>query len=367
MIELVDLKRQYALIRTELHEAMERVMSSAGFILGEEVEKFEEEFACFCGVKHAVGVATGTDALLLSLKALGIGEGDEVITVPFTFVATALAIHHAGARPVFVDVDAETRNMDVAQIESAITPRTRAIMPVHLYGVPADMEPILKIAEKYGLAVIEDACQAHGALYRGKRCGGIGTLGCFSFYPSKNLGAYGDGGIVLTDDDELAGKIKMLRVYGAERRDYCIYRGYNSRLDALQASILRVKLRYLEEWNRKRREAVQRYNCLLRELPLKTPSEPNDTYCVYHLYVVETERREELREKLKQRDIATAVHYPCPIHSQKSFRDLGYHEGDFPVSERLSRTVLSLPMFPELTESEIEHICSIIRKTIQET
>jgi len=360
VIPFLDLRRHIIHLRPEIEAAIAGVLKRGWFILGEEVANFEAEFAAYCGVSHAVGVASGTDALHLALRAVGVGPGDQVITVANAGVPGVAAIELAGGRPVFVDVDPTTHNMDPALVEQAITPRTRAILPVHLYGHPADLTPILEVARRYDIAVVEDAAQAHGALYKGRRVGSIGHVGCFSFYPTKNLGAFGDGGAVVTDDPDLAERVRRLRQYGWEKQYYSTVRGVNSRLDELQAAILRVKLRHLEAWNARRRQIAARYKELLDGSPLVLPMEAPDVVHVYHLYVIRSGHRDELRERLRQAGIGTAIHYPLPAHLQAAYRDLGYAPGSLPVTERLAGEVLSLPMFPELSDEEIERVAASI-------
>jgi dTDP-4-amino-4,6-dideoxygalactose transaminase len=362
VVPVFDLKRQYAEIREEIDGAYARVMGRGNFILGEEVAAFEEEFARYLGVKYGVGVASGTEALYLSLLAAGVGIGDEVITVPNTAVPTVSAISQTGAKPVFVDINPDNYTMDTARLESAVTPRTKAVIPVHLYGNVADMTPLMEIARKHKLAVIEDCAQAHGAEYKGKKAGTIGTMGAFSFYPTKNLGAYGDGGMVVTDDEFLARKLKLLRNYGqTDKEKYLhIIKGINSRLDELQAAVLRVKLKHLDRWNKKRREIAALYNKLLSGLPLALPAEASYARYVYHLYVVRAERRDDLRQYLAGNDIGSAVHYPIPVHLQPAYADLNLAAGSFPAAEKYAAEVVSLPMFPELREEEIQFIAATI-------
>jgi len=349
-------------MRPEIDAAIAGVLDRGWFILGEEVRSFEEEFAAYCGTRYGVGVASGTDALHLALRAVGVGPGDEVITVANAGVPGVAAIEMAGGRPVFVDVDPVTYNLNPALIEEAITTRTRAILPVHLYGHPADMDPIMEIARRHNLFVVEDAAQAHGALYKGRRVGSLGHVGCFSFYPTKNLGAYGDGGMVVTNDPELAERVRRMRQYGWESQYYSTMRGVNSRLDELQAAILRVKLRILENWNARRRQIATLYTELLGRSSLVLPTEAPDAVHVYHLYVVRSDCRDALREQLRRAGIGTGVHYPLPAHLQEAYRDLGYSSGSLPVTECLAREVLSLPMFPELTEDEVEQVVEAVLK-----
>lgn len=360
MIPFVDLKAQYAAIRHEVAPAIAGVLERCQFTLGSEVSAFEAEFAAYCGAAHGIGVNTGTSALHLALMAAGVGPGDEVITVPFTFVATVSAVQYAGATPVFVDVDARTLTMDVTAIESAITPRTKAILPVHLYGLPADMDPILDIARRHGLVVIEDACQAHGAEYKGRRAGSLGDLACFSFYPGKNLGAYGEGGMVTTGNPAYAKTIRMLRDWGAERKYEHVLKGYNFRLEELQAAVLRVKLRHLEDWTEKRRGAAAHYDALFESSGLARPQGPAHARHVRHLYVVRTRERSSWQTALGALGIQTGIHYPTPIHLLPAFQDLGARAGQFPQSERAAREVLSLPMFPELTAAQCEEVATAV-------
>lgn len=363
MIPFVDLRAQYNSIKEEIDEAIQSVLNHSSFIMGEELKKFEEEFAQFCDVKYAIGVANGSDALTLALRACDICEGDEIITVPNTFIATTEAITQVGGQIVFVDIDPKTYTIDVSRIEEKITNETKAIIPVHLYGQSVDMDPILKIAKKYNLKVIEDAAQAHGAEYKGRKAGSIGDVACFSFYPAKNLGAYGDAGMVVTNDDEISKKVKLLRNHGRITKKYeHEIEGYSSRLDNLQAAILRVKLRYLNRWNDKRRKSVEVYNRLLSEIDeIILPYEADYAKHVYHLYVIRTEGRDGLREVLKSSGIATGIHYPIPLHLQPAYNYLGYKEGNFPITEKTSQEILSLPMFAELTEEQIKEIFKVIR------
>ena len=359
-IQFVDLRQDYQEIKEEINQAIQRVLESGWFILGKELEAFEKEFAKYIGVKHVIGVNSGSDALYLSVKALGIGKGDEVITVSHTFISTVDAITRNGAKPVFVDIDPETYTMDVSQIEKKITERTKAIIPVHLYGHPADMDPIMEIAEEYGLYIIEDASQAHGAEYKGRKVGSIGHVACFSFYPTKNLGAYGDGGAIVTNDDELAENLRMLRNYGSSKKYYHDFVGVNSRLDEIQAAVLRVKLGHLDEWNEKRRKIAKLYNELLEDSDVITPIEKEWAKHVYHLYVIRHRERDKLHQYLLKNGIKTQIHYPVPVHLQKAYLDLGIR-AKLPVTERISREILSLPMFPYLTDAEIEKIAMVVK------
>jgi dTDP-4-amino-4,6-dideoxygalactose transaminase len=361
-IPFVDLQAQHRALQEELGAAIAEVMQNCDFILGRAVEGFEKEFAQFIGAQQAVGVSSGLDALRLSLQAAGIGPGDEVIVPANTFIATALAVSAVGARPVLVDVEEATFNIDPARIESAISPRTKVIIPVHLYGQSADMEPILAIARRHKLAVIEDACQSHGAQYNGRTTGTFGLAGCFSFYPAKNLGACGDGGMIVTNDDAFAARLRVLRNCGQKQKYVHVEKGGNSRLDTVQAAILRVKLKHLAGWNESRARHAQRYTERLAGLgAVKTPRvAPHRTH-VFHLYVVRVPRRAEMQEFLVQRGVQTVIHYPTPIHRHAAYADLGYPPGSFPVAERLSEEILSLPMFAELTDAQIDTVCESVR------
>lgn len=365
-VPFVDLATQYASIEAELNAAMRDVLLKTDYILGKDVELFEEEFAAYCGADHAVGLDSGMSALELALRACGVGPGDEVITAANSFIASALAITHSGATPVLVDVDPETYNIDVAAVAQAITPRTRAILPVHLYGQPADLDPIMEIARRHGLAVIEDACQAHGARYKGRRVGGLGHAAAFSFYPGKNLGAYGDGGMVVTNDAGIAQSVRMLRNYGQREKYQHVVLGYNRRLDTLQAAVLRVKLRYLDAWNGARRQHAARYNELLRGHDLVIPSEAAYAESVWHLYVVRVAQRDGLRAHLTTNGIATGIHYPVPIHLQPAYADLGYGAGDFPISERAAQEIVSLPMYAELGAEAIAGVAEAVLSFLAE-
>jgi len=355
-VPFVDLASQYRSIAAEIDEAVSRVIRETDFILGREVGRFEEEFASFCEAKWAVGVDSGTSALELALRAYEIGPGDEVITAANSFIASALAISHAGATPVLVDVDADTYTIEVAAIERAITSRTKAIIPVHLYGHPADMEPIMRLAQRHGLVVIEDACQAHGARYKGKRAGSLGHAAAFSFYPGKNLGAYGDGGAVVTSDDAIAKRLGMLRNYGQREKYQHMFRGYNRRLDTLQAAVLRIKLTHLEEWNDARRQHAKTYCRLLGQTGIGVPRAAAHSESVWHLYVIQTDQRDAVKEYLASHGIGVGIHYPIPIHLQPAYRDLGYRPGDFPVTEECARRILSLPMYAELTPEIVNRV-----------
>ena len=363
MIPLADLKAQYNSMKPEIDNAIQGVLNSTSFIMGEELERFEEKFALFCNTKYAIGVANGSDALILSLRACGIGKGDEVITVPHTFIATAEAISNVGGKIIFVDIDSKTYTIDVSKIEEKISNKTKAIIPVHLYGQPADMDPIIKLAKKFNLKIIEDAAQAHGAEYKDKKVGSMGDVACFSFYPGKNLGAYGDAGMITTNSEEIAKKVKLLRNHGRITKKYeHEIEGYSSRLDNLQAAILRVKLKYLNKWNDLRRRNAKKYNELLSNIGgINTPYEADYAKHVYHLYVVRTEERDKLREELKSNGVTTGIHYPIPLHLQPAYNYLGYKRGDFPITEECSKEILSLPMFAELGDRHIEEIVKLIK------
>jgi dTDP-4-amino-4,6-dideoxygalactose transaminase len=361
VIPFVDLKAQYQGIKEEVNAAIQGVLDSCAFTLGPEVVAFEQEFAAYSGSVHGMGVNTGTSALHMALLAAGVGRGDEVITVPFTFMATVSSIDYCGATPVLVDIDLVTFTMDPAQLEAAITPRTKAIIPVHLYGQCADMDPILAIAKKHGLVVIEDAAQAHGAEYKGRRAGSMGDMGCFSFYPGKNLGAAGEGGMVVTANPEFAKTVRMLRDWGAEKKYHHVLKGYNFRMEGIQGAVLRVKLRHLEKWTEARRAAAARYDHLLPGAGVGLPKAMDYARHVYHVYAVRTTERAALQEALSARGVQTGIHYPFPVHLLPAFADLGYKAGAFPHSERAAQEVLSLPMFPELTAAQSEQVASALR------
>lgn len=359
-IPFLDLKAQYESIKDEIAPAIQRVLDSCSFIGGEPLESFERDFAAYFGTSYALGMANGTDALHLVLRGLGIGPGDEVITAANSFIASASAIVMAGARPVFVDIDPLSYTIDPAAIEAAITPRTKAIIPVHLYGQPADMRPIMEIATRHQLFVVEDAAQAHGVDYEGQRVGSIGHVACFSFYPGKNLGAYGDGGAITTNDVELVQRLKELRDHGRTSKYEHAVVGYNSRLDSIQASVLHVKLRYIDGWNRQRQQIAAWYKLALQGSDLVLPEvRPGSTH-IHHLYVVRSNERDALQKQLAEAGIATGIHYPIPLHLQPAFRDLGYRVGDMPHTEAAAQQVLSLPMFPELTHEQVEQIAGAV-------
>ncbi len=374
-MKFLDLSAQYKSIKEEIDEAIKRVLENTTFIGGKEVEDFEKEIAEFCGVKHAIGLNSGTDALFLSLKALGVGSGDEVITTPFTFIATAGVITNCGAKPVFADIESSTFNISPERIEGLITPKTKAIIPVHLFGQTADMDEIMDIARKHNLYVIEDAAQAIGAEYRGKKAGlpaealakagTIGDFGCFSFFPSKNLGAYGDGGMIITNSDNLAEKIRLLKNHGSSSKEKYLNLicGTNSRLDALQAAILRVKLKYLSKWSKERAEKAAYYSERLKGVgDIVTPVTESDRNHIFHQYTIRTKSREGLQKSLKEKEIPTMIYYPLPLHLQPAFQNLGLKSGDFPESEKVSKEVLSLPIYPELSKIEQNLIIKRIKE-----
>jgi dTDP-4-amino-4,6-dideoxygalactose transaminase len=364
MIPFLDLQAQYATIKDDIQQAVARVFDSGQFVLGDEVAAFETEFSRYVGADHGIAVNTGTSALHLALLAAGVGPGDEVITVPFTFVATVAAIGYTGASAVFVDIDPRSFTMDVTQIEAAITPRTKAILPVHLYGQPADMDPILAIARKHGLVVIEDACQAHGAEYKGLRVGSLGDFACFSFYPGKNLGACGEAGMVVTSNARQAEQMRMLRDWGQARKYQHTLRGFNYRMEGLQGAILRVKLRHLDAWTDARRSRAAEYDRFLRGSDVVRPVEMPYARHVYHIYAIRTADRAELQRSLQSHGVQTGIHYPIPVHLQEGYRDLGYVAGDFPHSEKAAREVLSLPMYPELSNIQAEVVSAAVHHDV---
>jgi dTDP-4-amino-4,6-dideoxygalactose transaminase len=360
-VPYLDLRAQYHSIKTEIDAAVLRVLESTQYTLGDEVAAFERSFAGYCGAAEGVGVNSGTSALHLALLAAGVGPGDEVITVPFTFVATVSAIVYTGARPVLIDIEPDFYTMDPARLEAAITPRTKAIVPVHLYGQPADMDPILRIAAARGIPVIEDAAQAHGAEYNGRRCGSMGQTACFSFYPGKNLGAYGEAGAVVTSDADAARRIRVLRSWGEERRYEHAVKGFNYRMDGIQGAILRVKLKYLDAWTEARRDRARQYRTALADTVVRMPAERPNARHVYHVLAVRVPDRDDWRARLTAAGIQTGVHYPIPVHLQPAHRDLGYSAGDFPISEAAAADVLSLPIFPELTDAQIGAVAGVFR------
>lgn len=360
-VPFVDLSTQFELLRGELLPRMEHVMKRAAFILGEEVEEFEQVFATFCGCVECVGVSSGCDALLWAMKSLGIGPGDEVITVANTYIATVLAIKMAGATPVLVDCLVDTWEIDPQAVERALTPCTKAILPVHLYGQPADMNALRKIVQGKSIYLVEDAAQAHGAIYQGEKCGSMGALGCFSFYPGKNLGAYGDGGAVVTKNAEWADYIRMMRNYGQRKKYHHELAGWNSRLDTLQAAVLLIKMRHLDKWNTARRRIAQQYHESLKGYPVRFQSADEGVVPVYHLMAVMTARRDDLLAHMNRWGVQCGIHYPIPVHLQKACEDLALPEGSFPVSEELARQELSLPMYPELNDQQVAHICQSVK------
>jgi len=362
-VPLLDLNRQYKSIQGEINEAIQKVLNHGMFVMGPEVKELESELAGYCDAKNGIGVASGTDALLLSLRGIGVGPGHEVITSTFTFFATAGVISRLGAKPVFIDIDPKTFNIDPAKIEKAVTEKTRAIIPVHLYGQMAEMDEIRSIAAKRNINIIEDAAQAIGSTYKNKKAGAFGVAACYSFFPSKNLGAYGDGGFVTTNDDRLADLIRRLRVHGAQPKYFHSTVGYNSRLDTIQAAVLKVKLKYLPSWHELRREKAGRYNEMLGDIPqVQTPYVSNYNYHIYHQYTLIVEERDRLKDFLKKREIGLDTYYPLPLHLQECYKDLHYKKGDLPVAEELAGKVISLPIFPELTGAEQEYVAESIRE-----
>jgi dTDP-4-amino-4,6-dideoxygalactose transaminase len=361
-IPLVDLKKQYAPLKDEILQGIGRVLDGMQLFLGENVQGLEREFTQFCGAAHGIGVSDGTTSLQIILRAMDIGPGDEVITPSHTFIATAEAILLVGAKPVFVDIDPDTMLMDVAQVEAKITPRTKAIMPVHLYGQIVEMDSLLEIASQHGLRVIEDACQAHGAEYKGKKAGSLGDAAGFSFYFSKNLGAYGEGGFITTQDSELARKIRMIRDHGSGSRYHHDMLGFNGRLDEIQAVVLRAKLPHLAEWNEKRRQHARLYTELLKGTPAITPVELPANCHIYHLYVIRVPRRDELQAWLKEQGVFSGIHYPIPIHLQASMAELGYQKGDLPVTENVVSQILSLPMYAELSDQDVGFVAEKVKE-----
>lgn len=359
-IQFVDLRKQYEPIKEEVLSGIAQVLDGMHLFLGENVQQLEKDFAKFCGAAHGIGVSDGTAALSIILRAMEIGPGDEVITVSHTFIATAEAIILSGATPVFVDIDPATYLMDVTQVEAKITPRTKAILPVHLYGQTVEMDPLMEIAKRHGLRVVEDACQAHGAEYKGRKAGSLGDAAGFSFYYSKNLGAYGEGGFISTNDTELAIKMRKIRDHGSGVRYHHDLIGLNGRLDEIQAVVLRAKLPHLAGWNEKRREHAHLYNELLKDAPVVLPTERTGNIPVYHLYVISTPKRDEMQTFLKEQGIFTGIHYPIPVHLQKSMEFLGYKQGDFPVTEHVVSQILSLPMYAELIDDEIKYVADAV-------
>ena len=366
MVPFLDLKAQYSEIHVQIESAIKRVLQSAQFIQGPEVSAFEERFAAYCETSHCVAVNSGTSALHLALLAAGVGPGDEVITVSMTFVATTAAVLYVGARPVYVDVDPVSWTMDPAKVAAAITPHTKAILPVHLHGLMADMDPIIEIARRNGLAVIEDAAQAHGAEYKNRRAGSVGDIGCFSFYPGKNLGAYGEGGAAVTSNPELARRMAMLRDWGQEARYHHVLAGYNYRMDGVQGAVLNVKMNYIEDWTEKRRAAAARYDALLANTSLLRPSAPEQSKHVYHVYAVGHPRRDEAIKMLQAAGVGVGIHYPVPVHLQQAYASAGGNAGDLPVTEALAIRFLSLPIYPELTAEQAAIVIDELNKTLFE-
>ncbi len=364
-VPFLDLKAQYRTIRTEVLPALEAVCESTGFAQGPATKEFEEQFAAYCGVKHCVTLNTGTSALHLAMLCLGVGPSDEVILPAMTFIATAWGISYVGAKPVFVDVDPARRTMDPQKLEAAITKRTKAIIPVHLYGMPADMEAIMAVAGKHGIPVVEDAAQSQGARYRGKRVGPFGVMAATSFYPGKNLGAYGEGGALLTNDEAIAKHARSLRDHGQSQRYHHDEVGFNYRMDGLQGAVLSIKLKHLDAWNAARRSHAQRYNELLAGLPVTLPTFPADSESVWHLYVIECDDRDKLRERLSSAGVDTGLHYPVPLHLQKVYAGLGRGRGSFPVSERIGDRCISLPMFAELTDEQVNTVAAALRAALK--
>lgn len=359
-VPYLDLAAQMRPLRAEVDAAIATALDRCSFVLGPDVAEFEREFAAYCGARHSVAFNSGTSALHVAMRLLDIGPGDEVITTPYTFIATSWAIRYVGARPVYVDIDDATFNLDPAKTGRTITTRTKAVMPVHLYGQPCAMDPLLAVCQPAGVPVVEDAAQAHGALYGGKPVGTIGRMGAFSFYPGKNLGAYGEGGALTTNDDSLAARARSLRDHGSSQRYFHDELGYNYRMEGIQGAILRVKLKRLAAWTAARRRVARRYHELLADTPLRLPQEAAHGQSVWHLYVVRHPERDALKAHLEQAGVGCALHYPRPLHLQKCFADLGYHEGDFPVAEQASRECLALPIYPELTDAQIERVAAVV-------
>ncbi len=361
-VPYLDLQAQYQSIKAEVDQAIASVLDNSAYVLGSSVSVFEADFAKYCQTTVSIGVNNGTNALLLALKAMGIGPGDEVITAANTFIATAAAIAHSGAKPVLVDVDPISRNIDPQLIKMAMSKKTKVILPVHLYGRMADMDRIIAISEEYGLQILEDSAQAQGAEYKGRRAGSIGLMGAFSFYPGKNLGAFGEAGGITTSDVELADKVRMLRDHGSSKKYHHDLLGYNARMEGIQGAVLGVKLKYLDRWNKARNQVADWYDQELAGLPLRLPNRDDEYSQVFHVYVIETEYREQLQAYLSEHGIPTIIHYPIPIHLQKAFSFLDYRAGDFPITEKLSNEILSLPIFPEMTHEMVQEVSSEIRQ-----
>jgi len=365
MIPFVDLKAQYRSIKNEIDEAIQEVLENAWFVLGPRTADFERLFAAYTGARYAVGVSSGTSALHLALLTAGIGPGDEVITTPFTFVATVASIMYVGAKPILVDIDPVTYNINPAGIEEVLSPQTKAIIPVHLYGQCADMDPILNIANRYKLLVIEDAAQAHGAEYKGRRAGSMGDIACFSFYPGKNLGAYGEGGAVVTSNPDYTRRVMMLRDWGMERKNQYDLIGFNARMHGIQGAVLKVKMKYIEQWTEARRRNAEKYNQLLKEVEeVTTPTEAEYARHVYHVYVIRVKNRDQVHKKLVESGIGAGIHYPIPVHMQKGYSILGYEAGRFPVAEKVAGEVISLPIYPELTDEQINEVVASLKSSL---
>jgi dTDP-4-amino-4,6-dideoxygalactose transaminase len=367
-VPFLDLKTQYQSIKAEVDDAVQKVFTDAAFVLGPQVEEFEKNFAKFIESEQSVGVANGTDALRLAYEALGIGAGDEVIIPSHTFVATAIGVMEAGARPVLVDADPDTFLIDYSKLEKAVTPRTKAICPVHLYGRACDMDQVMGFAKKHNLKVVEDTAQAHGARWKGKRVGSFGDIGCFSFYPGKNLGAYGDGGGIVTNDERLFRQVRKLRNYGSEIKYQHPEKGMNSRLDTVQAVVLNIKLKHLADYNRKRWEAAQKYDQLLSKHAsegLKLPDIRSADEHVFHLYVIQVDNRDQVIQDLAAKGVSTVVHYPNPYHLQGGYKKLGYKQGDFPVTEQISSRIVSLPIYPEISDEQIQYVCASLLEVLR--
>lgn len=361
-IPFLNLKAQYDSLKSELLPAVESALASGHYILGPNVKAFEEEIASYTGTRHGIGVNSGSDALTLALRALEIGPGDEVITTPFTYIAPAESIHQMGAKIVFADIDPKTLCLDPNEVERRITPRTKAIIAVHLFGQMADLDALAQLCSDRGIHLVEDCAQAIGARNATHRAGSFGAMGCFSFYPTKNLGADGDGGMVVTNDEALAKKLRMLRVHGIERRYYHDLHGFNSRLDEIQAAILRVKLKHLDKWNNRRRAIADRYTAGFKRLPLETPVTAPGNHHIFHVYAIQTDRRDELQKHLEEQGVPTIIYYPLPLHLQTVYADQGWREGDFSVAESISKRILPLPMYPELTDEQVDHVINAVRK-----
>jgi dTDP-4-amino-4,6-dideoxygalactose transaminase len=363
-VPLGDLKQQYALLKDEILSSLNEVAESTAYVLGPKVAAFEKDFAAYAGTKHCVGVNSGTSALHLALICAGVGAGDEVISVPMTFIATSWAISYASATPVYVDVDPDTATMDAAQVEKKITRKTKALLPVHLYGQPADMEPLLDVSKRHGIPIVEDVAQAHGATYRGGKVGTMGQSGCFSFYPGKNLGAYGEAGAVVTDDDAIAARMRSLRDHAQAQRYHHDEIGFNYRMDGFQGAVLGIKLKHLEAWTNARIELAEKYLEMLAEFPLELPVRRDDRRHVWHLFVARHPKRDRIREELEKRGIQTGLHYPIPLHLQKAYKHLGYREGDFPVAERIGRECFTLPLFPEMTAEQQAAVVGALEEVV---